>query len=398
MKNVLLVDTNFSSNPIYEYLVKNKYKVFIIGGRKDDFMAKSCVNYIHADYSDEICLGKIIKEYKIDYIVPGSNDLSYEICSRFSEENFAINIDNTSIIIQLFNKKIFRDFSEKNNIPVPKTYSKEYIKKEKLKNQIIVKPVDSFSGKGITLIKSSERDEELESAIQIAEENSRNKQYIIEEFVTGQLYSHSAFIEKKKIINDFFVKEYASVNPFVVDTSFVCFDFDNTIANQIRGNIEKIADMLNLSDGLVHTQFILNQDNFKYWLIEITRRCPGDLYSKLIEYSTGFPYSEKYTSYFLKNKTSEKNDLFSKESRNFIIRHTITQENSGIFKSILFNKNLSLMEYISIASNGEFLQPSPKGRVGIFFIQCIQKNELQEITEEFMQRKIYKINFLEQVQ
>ena len=50
-------------------------------------------------------------------------------------------------------------------------------------------------------------------------------------------------------------------------------------------------------DGLIHTQFI--SDNNTFSLIEVTRRCPGDLYSKLIQMSTGINYSELYSMPFM---------------------------------------------------------------------------------------------------
>ena len=67
--------------------------------------------------------------------------------------------------------------------------------------------------------------------------HQHTKKYVIEEFIQGQLYSHSAFIVDKKIIIDFVVEEHCIVNPFVVDTSRVLYNFDRDILNQIRNDI-----------------------------------------------------------------------------------------------------------------------------------------------------------------
>ena len=48
-KTALLVDTNFSAIPIYEYLVSLGMTVYVIGRNPDDFMAKSIQNYIQID-------------------------------------------------------------------------------------------------------------------------------------------------------------------------------------------------------------------------------------------------------------------------------------------------------------------------------------------------------------
>ena len=52
MSNVLLVDTNFSSGPIYQFLREAGHNVAVIGGNPRDALAKSVENYINLDYSD----------------------------------------------------------------------------------------------------------------------------------------------------------------------------------------------------------------------------------------------------------------------------------------------------------------------------------------------------------
>ena len=62
------------------------------------------------------------------------------------------------------------------------------------------------------------------------------------------------------------------------------------MALDLKEKVELISERLSLVDGLLHVQFIL--DSGRYWFVEMTRRCPGDLYSLLIEMSTGF-YTQK---------------------------------------------------------------------------------------------------------
>ena len=47
--NILLLDTNFSSAPIYEYLIEEGNEVYVIGNNPNDFLAKSAKNYIQSD-------------------------------------------------------------------------------------------------------------------------------------------------------------------------------------------------------------------------------------------------------------------------------------------------------------------------------------------------------------
>ena len=61
---------------------------------------------------------------------------------------------------------------------------------------------------------------------------------------------------------------------------------------------EIIADLLDLKDGLMHIQFIVDVQH-NPTIVEICRRIPGDLYPKLVEYSTGFPYCERIIESYL---------------------------------------------------------------------------------------------------
>ena len=385
--NVLLVDTNFSSIPIYESLISWGCRVYLIGRNPNDFLAKNFPNYIEADYSDLKLLKNIIEDYQIQYIVPGCNDHSYQVCAALSKESYTMNIDDLEKTNTLFNKKQFRDFCSKNKLPAPKSYTFDEICSDSLENQIIVKPVDAFSGKGVTRL-SGQDIEALNQAVQYAKKSSKDGSCVIEEFVEGQLYSHTAFIVDGVIVKDFVVEEYGSVNPFVVDTSFLKETFSELLLNDIRENIANIANLLELSDGLIHTQLIHGQG--KYWLVEITRRCPGDLYSQLIELSTGFNYAEMYASFFIGKKLPVNNKI---EINKSIIRHTITQHHDGIFNYIHYKEPLKLERYISIATNGDQLSPSPNGRIGILFVDVETELRKKDLIDKFISRQVYDVEF-----
>ena len=48
---ILLLDTNFSSGPIYDYLIESGNEVYVIGNNPNDFLAKFAKNYIQSDYT-----------------------------------------------------------------------------------------------------------------------------------------------------------------------------------------------------------------------------------------------------------------------------------------------------------------------------------------------------------
>jgi predicted ATP-grasp superfamily ATP-dependent carboligase len=381
MDKVLLLDTNFSSAPIYQYLIKENFEVFVIGDNPNDYLAKISPNYCNFNYSNINLVDDFIKEKGIKYLVPGCNDFSYKICSQLTLKNHFLGIENPEINDIINNKEKFRKFSLENDISIPRVFQWNDIPEN---SKFIVKPVDSFSGNGISVLETSDI-EVIDSAIKRAQIASKSKCFLIEEFVEGQLYSHSAFIVNQEIYKDFIVEEHCIANPFAVDTSWVENNFCPQNLKEIRNQVNTIARKLNLKDGLLHTQFI--QSNSKLWIIEVTRRCPGDLYSLLIEKSTSFRYAEEYCKHFLQNKNFDNQVSISK---NDIIRHTITSIEQQDFSTLEFNYSIHINEYLPISTYGSKLMPAPKGRVGLLFINT-NISESEKIRKLLITRKLYNI-------
>ena len=378
MKDVLLLDTNVSSFPIYEYLVSLGYNVWVMGGNPDDCLAKYSTNYIGQDYSDVLKLKKYISKYKINYIVPGCNDVSYSAATQINNKNYLLGLDSYQVDKTLNNKEIFKNFALQHNIPVPKVFNVNNLNGYDF--PVMVKPSDSFSGRGNT---TANKQKDIPKAIAKAKKFSKINGYVIEEYILGQLYSHSAFISNKKIIQDFIVEEHCLTNRFVVDTSFVLNNFNDLKYKSIKENIEKICSLLNLVDGLVHTQFVDTKDGIK--ILEITRRCPGDLYSLLIEKSTGFKYAQNYTNPFI--GLPIKPALIN---RSYILRHTISQSYEKPFIGVDFNKQLN-MDFIPLSKTGDIIKESPFSRIGLVFTKCRSKLEMYEIFKDILDKKLYNI-------
>jgi len=381
-KKILLLDTNFSAKPIYDYLVKTGAEIYVVGGRPHDALAKSVGNYINLDYSNISEIKSLIKSLRIDFLVPGGNDFSYKVCSEINSNFPFYNIDSVEVNENINNKEKFRKFSTDLALHVP-----HIVKLEKVKDflPVIIKPADAYSGRGMTVIYENDRNK-IENAVNLVKKYSKSQRYLIEEFVQGQLYSHSAFVVNGEIMIDFIVEEHCVVNPCVVDTSCVVFDFDKKILSQIRADITLLAKKLDLADGLVHTQFICNGSSF--WLIEVTRRCPGDLYSKLIELSTGFPYAEYYARPFI-DETKNVSNIKLKKS--LVMRHTITSDNTTVFNSIAFNYPVKIIDIVPLSLTGDKIQESPFSRIGLLFCSSDSESDFSLLFNKTVKRLLYSI-------
>jgi carbamoylphosphate synthase large subunit len=382
MAKVLLVDTNVSSSPIYKFLLRDGHQVAVIGGNKNDYLARSTPWYIEADYSDHDLLESIVNEYDFDYVVPGCNDRSYHACAELNSLGSFSGIDSLEVTETINNKQLFRAFAEACEIPVPKVYDSESCP---LNHALIVKPVDAFSGRGVSILQEPTT-ARLSDAMDYARSVSRSSSCIIEDYVTGQLYSHSCFIQRNKVLFEFVVEEHSTANPFVVDTSRVVFDFSPKMLEKLRFHIEEMAHALNLVDGLIHTQFMFN--GVDIWFIEVTRRCPGDLYSQLIEMSTGVPYAEFYARPFLSLPLPK---LFSQNTKDLILRHTMSLSVEVGLEHLRFNVPILLERMYPMAMIGDRIQQSPFSRVALIFVRASSQTELDQLFERTLRRELYSV-------
>jgi hypothetical protein len=383
MLRTLLVDTNRAAYTIYQSLVAQGQNVFVVGGNPQEPLAKICPNFIQLDYSDASALEGLIEREGFDYLVPGCTDVSYKVCAEVNRGRFA-GIDSVEATRAINDKNEFRAVATRLGIPVPKVLDFEQALHY---DAVIVKPVDAFSGRGITIVKKP-TPESLQAAYSFGCETSKTRTALVEEFVCGQLYSHSAFLQAGKVVADFVVQEDCTTNPFTVDTSKVVFDFPEKLRESLRADASKLFSGLGLVDGLIHSQFILSCD--RYWIIEVMRRCPGDLYALLIEMSTGYPYGASYAAPFLGGA------LFSHNAgtlQKLIIRHTATSREGEFLWGFNFAQPVDLKFFAPLAEAGEFINPSPYGRAGILFISAGSKDEENALYSLIKNKKLFKYSF-----
>jgi hypothetical protein len=383
MSKALLVDTNRAAYTIYQSLLAQGHNVFVVGGNPHEPLAKICPNFIQLDYSNASALDGLIDLVGFDFIVPGCTDVSYKTCAEVNLGRF-MGIDSVEAARAINDKSEFRAAAARLGIPVPKVLDFEQALHC---DAVLVKPVDAFSGRGITIVKKPTRDC-LQAAYSLGCEASKTRTALIEEFVCGQLYSHSAFLQAGKVVADFVVQEDCTTNPFTVDTSKVLFDFPEKLRESLRADASKLFSGLGLVDGLIHSQFILSTD--RYWIIEVTRRCPGDLYALLIEMSTGYPYGASYAASFLGGAPLPQN---AGTLQKRIIRHTATSKDGDSLWGFSFNQPVNLKFFVPLATAGDFIKPSPYGRAGLFFLEAQSDKEQESLYESLLDGSLYCFNY-----
>ena len=381
----LLVDTNFSAGPLRQALIEQGHEVWVIGSNRGDALASEGDRYLEIDYANTRQLISVIERLAIEAVVPGCNDLSYAVCCEVAATLQLRGFEAPSALRSLHQKAEFRALCRSLKIPAPRTYATTS-DATKASGQIIVKPTDSYSGKGIQVLERP-TEKSLDVALRFAETQSRTNSALMEDFVDGSLFSYSAFLSRGKVVKAFNVAEFGSVNPFVVDTSYVTQSARMEPA--LKEVVEGLAASLDIRSGLMHLQYIF--DGTQYWMIEATRRCPGDLYCDLIRRSTGFSYASAYVAPFIDNQLQ-----YSASDENLpIVRHTVAADRTAVFESLSFLDNVDLQAWHPLARTGDLLSASPAGRIGVAFFGTSGFDDIEHLVGQLLSSAKYTVQYRE---
>jgi formate-dependent phosphoribosylglycinamide formyltransferase (GAR transformylase) len=384
-KKALLVGTSFSAVPILFELKKRGILVSVCGLHAGDPCHAFAEESFHVDYSDSRNLREILKSNSFDYLVPSCNDLSYMACASLAEEFNFLGFDKFDVAQSLHRKDLFRKVTKEINMPAPLFL--EPLTEADISSwevfPVLVKPSDSFSGIGMTKVAKKS---DLLDSYNFAKKHSRNGKVVFEEFLEGDLCSHSAFIVNGRVELDFFVDEYCTVYPYQVNCSNHPSRISLELKNSVRDSIEKMTKSLGLTDGLLHTQFIVNKN--KFWFIETMRRSPGDLYGRLIELSTGINYVDMYVRSFLGEKVSSSH---IQSIERFFGRHTVSSKKRLINFYIGNNLKSNYTEFLALKLPGQVLDPAPFDKAAILFYEFDSFTEMKRLASNF--DKFIDINF-----
>lgn len=371
----LLVGSSFSAVPIFFALKNHGIHVSVCGNVKSDPCHQYADASIYIDYSSPDELMREVEKGNFDYLVPTCNDYSYMSCALVAEKHGFPGFDRYDLASIIHTKSKFRQVTEKYSLPVPKFVKHrigQVINTEKLCFPLLVKPVDSFSGRGISKIMNSE---ELPLAVQDAFQASRSGELVLEECVDGTLHSHSAFIENQNIVLDFFVDEFCATYPYQVNCSNHPSALSLGMKEVVREVIQQMVSVLQLNDGLLHTQIIVNGS--KFWIIECMRRCPGDLYGSLISFSTGIEYAGLFIRPFLNMKLPS---ITKRNTVKYFGRHTISIMEPLIYFSFSQHIPAEAVEIVALKESGAILNVAPFDKLAILFAEFKDRETMFDIT------------------
>jgi formate-dependent phosphoribosylglycinamide formyltransferase (GAR transformylase) len=372
-KRVLLVGSSFSAAPIFFELKKRGHHVSVCGSASADPCHQYADQSFYIDYSDRDALLALAEAEHFDYLVPTCNDFSYMSCAWVAECLGFAGFDRYPVANILHTKNAFREVMERDDFHSPRSRRLSVggtVDVEGLRFPLLVKPVDSFSGRGVSKIGDAAA---LSAALIAAQQASRSGEAVIEEFVDGRLFSHSAFIRQQAIAADFFVDEFCTVYPYQVNCSHHPSSLSLALQAAVRAEMTRLVEVLGLADGLLHTQFICDGENF--WIIECMRRCPGDLYGHLVELSTGVPYADFFVRPFIGEDLPA---AWTAEQVRPVGRHTISTDRKLVSYEFACRVPNAEVRIVPLKNSGEVLSPAPFDKLAIVFAEFSSADAMLE--------------------
>jgi biotin carboxylase len=377
-KRALLVGSNFSAVPLLFALKRRGLHISVCGNRPDEPCHAHADQSHFIDYSDPNALLSLVENGDFDFIVPTGNDVAYMSTTFVAGKLGFPRFDPMETATIIHTKQAFRRFTERNDIPAPRSVRLQGdspIETGALRYPLLVKPSDSFSGRGVTKIFDRTK---LAAAVADARRNSRSAEVVIEEFIEGSLHSHSAFIKDQEIAFDVFVDEYCTVYPYQVDSSNHPSRLFETVRSKTRAIMARVVKLLRLQDGLIHTQFLSNGDDV--WIIECMRRCPGDLYGSLVDQSLGIDYADLVITLLL-------GEAFSVTPRFepplFFGRHTITSDTPSTPFSFSHSIPSSDVRIAQLKTTGKPMNSAPFDKLAILYARFETRDEMLKVTPDF---------------
>jgi biotin carboxylase len=272
-------------------LKKLNYYVISTGNAPELPGHKMCDEYIKADYSDKEKMLEISEKLNIDRICACCNDFGVKSAAYVAEKMGLPGYDSYETTLVLHDKDRFKAFCKENDIKSPKAV--QFVDEESAKKYaetatypVIVKAVDLSAGNGI---RKADNIKEAEAAIENAFLCSRIKHIVIEPFLEGTQHGFCTFLINKKVVAYCSNNEYSIVNPYRVEIDTFPSDDEALVADILIKEIEKIAELLDLCDGIFHLQYITDIHGQPH-ILECMRRIPGGLYTIPAESVSGIDW------------------------------------------------------------------------------------------------------------
>ena len=384
-KKVLLLGGSHFQVPSVKTAKEMGYHVITCDYLPNNPGHKFADEYYNVSTTDKEAVLKLATDLKIDGIVCYASDPAAPTAAYVAQKLGLAGQPYESVEI-LSNKDLFRKFLTENGFNVPRArgfISIEDAKKDwdNFKKPVMVKPVDSSGSKGVSKIETID---ELDKAIEYALSFSRNKRFIIEEYVEkfGYQIAGDGFSVDGTLVFRCFANEHfnlAAGNPFVPIGESWPYNMPQRVHDKLHNEIQRAFDLLGMKTGAYNFDARIDEDENVY-LMEIGPRNGGNLIAQVTNYATGVDMV-KYT---IKAAMGEDcSDLKMVEPSGFWSCFMVHSKKAGILTGVEFSEDFkknNLVEFEMMYQNGDKIDAfnGSNGTLGTMILKYASMEEMLE--------------------
>lgn len=310
MRNALVIAGGMWQRPLVQYLQLNGYSVTVVDPYTTSASVLIAEHHVALDVREREAILEAVQKSGIRYhlVCTDQSDISVDTVA-FLAEKLDLPGNSLETVERFANKYKCLQYAETVNMPVPEfcqvsTLAEVKTFMQKVGAPLIIKPCDSQSSKGIHVIDEHTTDEEIDLFLADALQYSFIHHCILERFVFGYEITvegfcangkhHVTAVSKKR----HFKTGIASVLTYPGEVS-------EALLQRISEADDRFVENSGLRFGPTHAEYIVNEEQDCFWLVEIACRGGGTLISSdIVKWVSGFDVYDAYLRCLEGNESS----------------------------------------------------------------------------------------------
>lgn len=324
---------------------------------------------------------EVAQKEKVDCLLSVCADQVLQVVADVSERLGLPCYIDSKTAENVSKKSFMKEIFIQNGIPTSKHVVLKTLQLDKIKHlqyPLIVKPIDSYSSRGVKKIESEEN---LAAAFEDAVTISRSKTAIVEEFIEGEEVTVDFYVEEGKA-NLLAMSNSTKIkgnNKFVIYRTVNPAQVSPKIEEEIKEVGQKIADAFGLKNTPMLVQLIT--DGKRISVLEFCARTGGGIKFRLIKKISGFDVIKAVLDLTLGEKPHY--DENARPKKQYLINEFIYC-NPGVFERIEGFEQLKekgiITEYYQLKQKGHVFKTisSSGDRAACFTVEADTYEKLLE--------------------
>ncbi|MGN0505884.1 MAG: ATP-grasp domain-containing protein [Lachnospiraceae bacterium] len=400
-KKLLILGGIRLSNNIIESCKKQGVYSIVIDYLPDSPAKKNADEHYLVSITDVDEVVKLAKKLEVDGIFTNYMDSMMEYCARAAKELNLPYYATEEQIEVIIDKSKFKECCKKNDVlTTPEfSYRKDSMDYLDFDYPVIVKPVDSSGGKGISVCKSSD---DFPEAYRKALEFSKRKEIIVEKYLVGDEICSYYVVQKGEVSFAGICDRYTCHEEYdvaQVPTAYIYPSkyIDGYIKNA-DANIKKMIKSMGIQNGVLFFQGFADEDYV--YLYEMAFRFAGAQEYRILRANSGYDLMDMMVHHALTGemglpKLSELADPYFKNAAcklTPLLKTGIIQEIEGLDEVL---KMKEVTDVVNVHEEGDVIdKPGTLEQVLTrIFIKASNLNTLADVIDRIYDTiHVYDVN------